>query len=224
MKIEFCIESLEGAVSAQKWNVDTIEICCKLEKDGLTPDHNLIKQCSSNFNGESYMMIRPKDGSFCYTKEEIIQMKNDITDAYHLKVTGVVFGILNSKNLIDIPSNKLLINHAKMLGLKSTFHRAFDQVSDPFKSMEEIIELSFDRILTSGQKNTAIEGVSLIEQLVHRSNNRIEIIAGSGIDHSNLIAIKDTGVHAVHFSIHNKETNLINEAKIADIMNLISET
>ncbi len=223
MKIEFCIESREGVLAAQKWNADRIELCKELENDGLTPDQDLIEQSLSNFNGETHIMIRPKDGSFCYTKEEIIQMKNDITNAYHLKVSGVVFGILNSKDQIDIPSNKLLINHAKMLGLKSTFHRAFDQVSDPLKSIEEIITLGFNRILTSGQKKTALEGVSLIEQLVLQSNDRIEIMAGGGINHSNVIAIKNTGVHAVHFSIHDKETNLINEDKIANILDLIRE-
>ena len=223
MKIEFCIESKEGALAAQKWNADRIEICNKLEKDGLTPDQNLIKQCLSNFNGKSFIMIRPKDGSFCYTKEEIIQMKNDITEAYHLKVSGVVFGILNSKGQVAHPSNKLLVNHAKMLGLRTTFHRAFDQVSDPFSSMEEIILLGFNRILTSGQKSTAIEGISLIKELVERSKGRIEIMAGGGIDNSNVVPLKNTGVHAVHFSIHEKETTLIDEIKITQIMNLIQE-
>ena len=70
--------------------------------------------------------------------------------------------------------------------LKATFHRAFDQVSDPFSSMEEIILLGFNRILTSGQKSTAIEGISLIKELVERSKGRIEIMAGGGIYNSNV--------------------------------------
>jgi copper homeostasis protein len=221
MKIEFCIESIEGAIAAEKWNANRIEICKDLNNDGLTPDMDFIDKCTSKFNGESFIMIRPKKESFCYTKEEVIQMKNDITNVFHLKVDGVVFGVLDSKNEIDISSNTLLINHAKMLGLKSTFHRAFDQVTDPFKSMEKLISLGFNSILTSGQKNKAIEGISLIEQLVIQSNDRIEIMAGSGIDHTNLLTIKNTGVHAVHFSIHNKDNHLINESKIEKIMVVI---
>ena len=222
MIVEFCIESIEGAKAAEKWNADRIEICSELAKDGLSPDQDLIKGCIANFKGDSHVMIRPKAGSFCYTKEEIIQMKNEITDAFHLNAKGVVFGLLNSNNQIDIPANKLLFNHAKILGLDCTFHRAFDQLADPFNSLEQIIEIGFNTILTSGQKDNAIEGISTIEQLVKISNGRIEIMAGSGIDHTNLIAIKNTGVHAAHFSIHNKNDHKINNDKIEKIMRLIS--
>ena len=222
MIVEFCIESIEGAKAAEKWEADRIEICSELAKDGLSPNQDLIKGCITNFKGDSHVMIRPKAGSFCYTKEEIIQMKNEITDAFHLNAKGVVFGLLNSNNQIDIPANKLLFNHAKILGLDCTFHRAFDQLADPFNSLEQIIEIGFNTILTSGQKDNAIEGISTIEQLVKISNGRIEIMAGSGIDHTNLIAIKNTGVHAAHFSIHNKNDHKINNDKIEKIMRLIS--
>ena len=223
MIVEFCIESIEGAKAAEKWEADRIEICSELAKDGLSPNQDLIKGCIANFKGDSHVMIRPKAGSFCYTKEEIIQMKNEITAAFHLKATGIVFGVLNSNNQIDIPANKLLFNHAKILGLKCTFHRAFDKLADPFNSIEEIIEIGFNTILTSGQKDNAIEGISTIEKLVEISNGRIEIMAGSGIDHTNLIAIKNTGVHAVHFSVHNKSDHTINNDKIEKIMRLISQ-
>ena len=223
MKIEFCIESIDGAKAAEKWNADRIEICSELSKDGLSPGEELIKLCLSNFNGESHVMIRPKAGSFCYTKEEIIQMKKEITAAFYLNAHGVVFGILNAKGEIDIPSNKLLCNHAKILGLKSTFHRAFDQLLDPLKSLEELIEIGFNTLLTSGQKDKAIEGISIIEELVNLSKNRIEIMAGSGIDHTNLIALKNSGVHAAHFSVDNKSDHTINNDKIEKIMRLISQ-
>ena len=223
MKIEFCIESIDGAKAAEKWNADRVEICSELSKDGLSPGEELIKLCLSNFNGESHIMIRPKAGSFCYTKEEIIQMKKEITAAFHLNAHGVVFGILNSKGEIDIPSNKLLCNHAEILGLKSTFHRAFDQLLDPLKSLEKLIEIGFNTLLTSGQKEKAIEGISIIEELVNLSKNRIEIMAGSGIDHTNLLTIKNTGVHVAHFSVHNKSDHTINNDKIEKIMRLISQ-
>ena len=223
MIVEFCIESIEGAKAAQNWNADRIEICSELAKDGLSPNQDLIKGCIENFKGDSHVMIRPKAGSFCYSKEEIIQMKKEITAAFHLKAKGVVFGVLNSFKQVDKPANTLLFNHAKILGLECTFHRAFDQLADPFNSIEEIIEIGFHTILTSGQKENAIEGISTIEKLVKISDGRIEIMAGSGVNHTNLIALKNTGVHAAHFSVHNKTDHTINNDKIEKIMRLISQ-
>ena len=110
-----------------------------------------------------------------------------------------------------------------MLGLKTTFHRAFDQVTDPLLSLEEIISLGFNRILTSGQKNTAFEGISLIKELVSRSKGRIEIMAGSGVDHTNIVQLKNANINATHFSIHHKDKSKhsscsIDEKKISNIM------
>ena len=64
MTVEFCIESIEGAKAAQKWNADRIEICSELAKDGLSPNQDLIKGCIENFKGDSHVMIRPKAGYF----------------------------------------------------------------------------------------------------------------------------------------------------------------
>ena len=69
--------------------------------------------------------------------------------------------------------------------LEFTFHRAFDIVSDPLKEIENLIRMGVDRILTSGKKNKAIEGLYLLEKLNNISKNRIVIMPGSGISNRN---------------------------------------
>ena len=159
MIIECCISTIEGAKAAQKWKANRVELCSDLHKDGLTPSESKIRSCTKAFKGETHVMIRPHNNGFVYSKNEIKLMINQIKIAKKLNAKGVVFGALNKLNKIDIKVNKLLVREAKDLKLKCTFHRAFDYCQEPIKSLEEIISLDFDWLLTSGQKNTAIEGV-----------------------------------------------------------------
>ena len=71
--------------------------------------------------------------------------------------------------------------------MEFTFHRAFDVVSNPLNEIENLIELGVDRVLTSGQKNKAIKGLELLEELKNISKNRIKIMPGSGINKSNIV-------------------------------------
>ena len=112
---------------------------------------------------------------------------------------GVVFGILDKKNKINIKMCKKLKTFCG--NMSTTFHRAFDETSKPFDALESIIDLKFDRILTSGQKENAEEGVELIIQLAEKSKNRISIMPGSGIRSSNInLFLKHKNINEIHTS------------------------
>ena len=128
--------------------------------------------------------IRPRAGNFIYTAKEINSIINDVRFCRENNCSGVVLGILDSNNEVDISNCKKIIKESGDMSL--TFHRAFDETSNPYESMEKIIDLGFDRILTSGQEEKATDGVSLINKLVKQSKGRISIMPGSGIRASNV--------------------------------------
>jgi len=227
MKIEFCIESVKGAKAAQKYEASSVELCSELENDGLTPSEALITKCKSIYQGKIHIMIRPRTGDFVYSTKEINQMKKEISLAKKLNVNGVVFGVLNSKSEIDVKPTQLLASHAKMLGLSTTFHRAYDFCISPISSIEKLIELKFDRLLTSGQSSNAETGINLLNKIKKKVENKIEIIAASGINESNAHLFYEK-VDGIHFTVHNKKKTIkdldyINKYKIKKIKQLSNE-
>ncbi len=209
MKLELCIDSVDEAKVARDFGFNRVELCSALEIGGLTPSYGLIKACAAIRNIETHIMIRPRGGSFDYSKNELEIMKADIEKCASLGASGVVFGILNGDNTIDRPSNELLITIAKSLGLETTFHRAFDFIHDPITGLKSLIELGFNRLLTSGQKPKAIEGKDLIKELVKVSNRQIQIMAGSGVDASNAVELKECNVDALHFTARKKSDSVL---------------
>ena len=219
MKIEFCISTIEGALAAEKWKADRVELCSELDKDGLTPSFSLIKSCTEKFNGETHVMIRPHNNGFIYTNQEINGMIQQIKLAKKANAFGVVFGVLNRKNRVNIEANQKLIKEAKKLSLTCTFHRAFDFCKTPIKSLEEIIALKFDWLLTSGQQQTAIEGINQIEKVISSSKGRIQVLAGGGVNATNAKSLSKTGINALHFTVD--KTGKVDQKKIASIKEVI---
>lgn len=199
IKLEICVDSLVSALEAQKGGADRIELCDCLAAGGTTPSAGLIKIVREYINIDIYVMIRPRSGDFCYTDLEFQVMKENIRFAKEYGMDGVVFGILTSEGYVDTERTKELIQIAKPMGI--TFHRAFDMAKSPEKTLEELIGLGVDRILTSGQKNSAYEGIQLIKNLVEKSNNKISIMAGSGVNSENVEdIINKTAVKEIHLS------------------------
>ena len=185
MIIEVCAESYEYALKAEKAGANRIELCKDLHLDGLTPDYESAKRTIDSLNIPVFILIRPREGDFIYSNEEFELMKRDIIKFKKMGCKGIVSGVLNDDNSIDIDRTKELVELSEPL--EFTFHRAFDVVSDPFKEIENLIELGIDRVLTSGQKNKAIEGLDLLLELKKNANNRIKIMPGSGINKSNIV-------------------------------------
>ena len=184
MIIEVCAESYEYALKAEKAGADRIELCKDLHLDGLTPDYESAKRTIDKLNIPVFILIRPREGDFIYSDEEFELMKDDIIKFKEIGCKGIVSGVLNDDNSIDIERTKDLIELSRPL--EFTFHRAFDVVNNPLIEIENLIEMRVDRVLTSGQKKKAIDGLALLKQLNNISNNRLVIMPGSGISKNNL--------------------------------------
>ncbi|PCI96258.1 MAG: copper homeostasis protein CutC [Flavobacteriales bacterium] len=231
MIFEFCIDSIDGAIAAQQFGVKRVELCSALNVGGLTPSYGLIQQCAQ-YQTEVHVMIRHIEGGFVYSKKDIFIMVQDIKMAKQAGAKGVVFGCLTPDNKLDFESNINLIETAKDLNLEVTFHRAFDFVEDTSAALTSLINFGVDRILTSGQKDKAIEGIETIKELVQLANGGIEIMAGSGVNSSNAIELAKTGIDALHFTIHKSNNEIeslgmgnrtaIDEGKIKGILNRLS--
>ena len=184
MIIEVCAESYKHAVKAEKAGADRIELCKDLHLDGLTPDYQTAKNTIKKLNIPVFVLIRPRKGDFVYSNEEFELMKQDIIKFKEVGCKGIVSGILNDDKKVDIERTKELVKLSRPM--EFTFHRAFDVVNNPLNEIENLINMGVDRLLTSGQKDKAIEGLDLLEKLKNISNNRIIIMPGSGISKNNL--------------------------------------
>ena len=206
MIIEVCAESYEYAEKAEKAGADRIELCKHLHLDGLTPNYKTAKKTIDKLNIPVFVLIRPREGDFNYSKKEFKLMKTDIIKFKEMGCKGIVSGILNNHNTIDIKRTNELVELSRPL--EFTFHRAFDIVSDPLNEIENLIKIGVDRILTSGQKHKAIEGLELLKELKNISKNRIKIMPGSGINKSNIVSFKI--FEEIHGSFKNEiNTNIL---------------
>lgn len=198
-KIEICTNSVESCLQAQAGGAYRVELCAGIPEGGTTPSFGEISVARQYLDIKLNVIIRPRGGDFLYSDIEYQTMVRDIEAAKQAGVDGVVFGCLTADGEIDMKRNKELMQIAE--GMSITFHRAFDMCKDPFKSLEQIIELGCDRILTSGQQPTALEGVDLIRQLVEQAKDKIIIMPGSGINEDNIDFIaKETKATEFHFS------------------------
>ena len=216
MNFELCTDSLEGALIAQKYRFKRIELCSVLSVGGLTPSFGLIEQCVKKSNIEVHVMIRHKEGGFNYDTADIELMKLDIKAAKNAGAHGVVFGILDENNEVS-NLNKELVKLSKQLDLETTFHRAFDFVSDYKLAVKKIITFGFDRLLTSGLKPTAIQGLNVISNLHANYGNKIQIMAGSGINETNVLKIASLGIKNLHFTAR-KSSNLPSKLSMGELM------
>ncbi len=184
MYLESCCTSVEEVKKACENGASRIELCERIDLGGITPARKLLAASLSVSAIPINVMIRPRGGDFVYSEEEILQMIEDIRSYKSMGINGFVFGCLTPDNEVDIPAMKRLM--AEVSGKKVTFHRAFDQVSNPEKALEDIISLGCTHLLTSGNMEDAFEGRFNIEKLVEQASGRITIIAGKGIRPQNL--------------------------------------
>ncbi|GIY36529.1 copper homeostasis protein cutC homolog, partial [Caerostris extrusa] len=191
---------------------DRIELCQALQVGGLTPSAGLIKWVKKYLDIPVYMLIRPRAGDFVYSPEEILVMEEDIHAGISLGIDGFVTGALRYDGRIDKEVCSKLISAAN--GAPVTFHRAFDVTSDK-QSLQDVIDLGFKRILTSGHCKTAHEGILTIRKLINDANSRIIIMPGSGITPRNLKDIIDiTGAAEFHSSCQSKTAVSVNEESV----------
>jgi copper homeostasis protein len=188
---------VEAAQAAQEGGADRIELCADLLEGGVTPSSGMIDMVRRHCPLPLHVLVRPRGGDFCYSELEFEAMKLDIARAKQIGAAGVVIGILRPDGTIDRERCEVLIGLARPLGL--TFHRAFDMARDAHRSLETLVDLGVDRVLTSGQEATAWEGVRLIAALVRQAEGRIAVMAGGGITERNAGPIVEhSGVSEIH--------------------------
>lgn len=211
--LEVATFSLEGALAAQLAGADRIELCDNPGEGGTTPSFGMLKTARKQIRAQLYPIIRPRGGNFVYSAEEFEIMKIDLQLCKAIKCDGVVFGILNADGTVDKKRNAELVKLAD--GMDVTFHRAFDRTIDPFQAMDDIIDIGFQRILTSGQVPNALDGVELIWKLIEKCDDQITIMPGSGINSENIAAIaKATCATEFHSSARiNVEAKKIKQKK-----------
>jgi copper homeostasis protein len=196
--IEVCAFSLESCLTAQKAGANRIELCGGQFEGGTTPSAGLISLAKKLVRIDLFVMIRPRGGDFLYSETELSVMKQDIKAAKKLGADGIVLGLLKKNGEVDLAQTKELVALAHPM--KVTFHRAIDVTPDANEALALIIEAGCIRVLTSGQNNKAIDGLLTIEQLVKNSQNRIEIMAGSGVSAQNALQFMQKGVQALHLT------------------------
>lgn len=196
--LEAPVFNLQAAMEAAQFGIDRLELCSNFPEGGETPSAGMLRFLKSEVDIPVFVMIRPRGGDFVYSQKEQIVMKQDIQLLTELGADGFVFGILDEKGKVNEAACKMLLRAA---GEKPcTFHRAFDASSDLEDSLERIIDLGFQRILTSGGKNSLTEGLPVILELLEKANDRIIIMPGGGTKAEHVPILRKSGylkeVHA----------------------------
>lgn len=198
-ELEVCIESVESALAAKRGGATRLEVCENLVIGGTTPGPWLYEAIRENCDLKMHMLIRPRYGDFLYSDYEFDIIKKTVKMYRQCGADGIVIGILKKDGSLDRERLEVLMECAG--DMRVTLHRAFDVCRDPFAAMQTAIDLGVNTILTSGQQRTAAEGSELITELVKRSRNQIEIMAGSGVN-ADVIAplYQQSGTTAYHMS------------------------
>ena len=197
--LEICVDSVDSALIAQEAGADRLEVCAALFEGGITPSIGMIKCILDKVKIPVQVLIRPRAGDFYYSEDEFRVMREDISAVKKLGVNGIVLGILNIDGSIDIPRCQELIELARPLSV--TFHRAFDMAKNPLSAFEDVIKTGANRLLTSGQEMSAIDGIELIAELERLSENRIIVMPGAGITEKNVrLLLENTNVKEIHMS------------------------
>ncbi len=198
MLLEICANSYQSAVNAEKAGAERIELCNELAVGGITPSYGLIKRVVETLSIPVFVLIRPRSGNFTFSDAEFEIMKNDIDICKKIGVQGIVSGVLNDNNTIDLQRTQALVELSKPLAF--TFHRAFDCVPNPMEALEQLIDLDLERILTSGLEPTAEKGLNMLMKLNKKAEKRIIILAGSGINAENTSKFKTAELQEIHAS------------------------
>ena len=203
MKLEICIDSYESFINTKEAGADRVEICSALDLDGISPSVGLVSKISKEKNIEKVVMIRPRPYDFFYNDEEFETMKEEIKIYKDFDIDGFVFGLLLKDGRIDLERTKELVELSRPKEV--TFHRAFDYSKDGEEVIEDLIEIGIKRILTSGKRATAIEGIDLLARINYKFKDKIELMAGSGVNYSNIKEIyRKSGIENFHMSAKNK--------------------
>lgn len=197
--LECCVDSTASAFAAYRGGADRLELCGNLIIGGTTPSLSLFRSIRRECNIRIHALIRPRFGDFLYSEDEVRMMEEDIEAFRDAGAEGVVIGALTPDGDLDSEILARLISHAGSMHL--TLHRAFDMCREPERALENACQLGFHTILTSGQANSCLDGIPLLNRLCTKADGRLDIMAGAGV---NAAVIKkllsETKLHTFHMS------------------------
>ena len=195
--VEAAVESLDDALAAVAGGADRLELCANLDAGGTTPSAALITAIRERVELPLLVMIRPRDGDFVYSDAELSRMYEDVAMARALGASGVVLGVLDTFDRLDLERTAALVEAAD--GLPVTFHRAIDQVPRRVIAMDALAALGVARVLSSGGAKAASDGVEELRAMVQRAGDRVAVVAGGGVRANNARTIvEQTGVSELH--------------------------
>jgi copper homeostasis protein len=219
--VEVCAYSLFSCLAADRAGANRVELCASPYEGGTTPSTGLVKQVLAHTSIEVHAMLRPRGGDFCYDASEKQTMLAEATDLVAAGVHGLVVGALLPNGDLDVA---FLAEIKRIVGgVALTCHRAIDVSRDPFEVMEGLIQLGFVRILSSGQKDKAMEGIEALAEMVERADGRIQIMAGSGVNPQNCAFFKQIGVNAIHLSARTVRNSMMEYRRPGISMGGVSE-
>ena len=202
-QLEVIAFNIESCMIAERTGAHRVELCDSPGEGGTTPSYGLLCAARKAYHKELYPMIRPRGGDFLYSDAEVAIIRTDIALCKNLGCEGIVTGLLLQDGKVDKDRLEMICELAYPLGV--TFHRAFDRTSAPFEALETIIACGCERILTSGQKPTVLEGKDLIKELIDKAADRIIIMPGSGVRSNNIMEIaRATAANEFHSSARSK--------------------
>jgi copper homeostasis protein len=203
--VEICVGDVASAEAAQAGGAFRVELCDHLAVGGTTPSAGAIALACRRLSIPVHVLIRPRAGDFVYSELELAVMRHDIEVANSLGAAGIAIGVLTARGTVDRKQMASLAALARPLSL--TFHKAFDQVSDHLEALDILLDLGFDRVLTSGGRPTALEGVEMLAALVERARGRLAVMAGGRLDADSLPRVIRQGkVNEVHLGSAVTET------------------
>ncbi len=210
--LEVPLASLDDALVAVHAGVDRVEVNSALEVGGLTPSLGTVQEIRGALSLPVLPMIRPRPGGFAYSAADFRVMQRDIDLMLAAGVEGIVFGVLHEDGTIDGERCRRL--RRQIEGRQAVFHRAFDVTPEPFRALEELIDLGITRILTSGQEETAYCGAPLIAELIRQAAGRIEILPAGGINRFTVAdVLARTGCDQIHASLRRSCRDLSTQAR-----------
>lgn len=228
MKLEIIATSLDDALKIEESGANRIELVKDINAGGLTPKISLIKKITKQVKIPVYVMLRPHNLSFCYDEKDVKTILKDLKKIKKTKAKGIVFGALTEDNLIDEKLLKTIIENKGHLNL--TFHRAIDQSADPISAMKTLTNYKIERVLTSGGKKTALEGIETISKMTEIANkSNILILIGAGLNKDNVkVLLKKGKFNEMHFGsgvrFNRNNNNKIDVNIIKNIKTLIAKT
>jgi len=196
---EICVEGVDGAIAAERGGGDRIELCAGLVEGGITPSLGTVRATVGAVRVPVMVMVRPRGGDFLFSPLEFASMRDDVSALRESGAAGVVFGCLTSDGRIDEARTRELVAVARPLSV--TVHRAFDMTADPAAALEALVRCGVDRVLTSGQAPTALEGLPVLRRLAAQAAGRI-VVMGCGALRPDAIGrvARESGLNELHFS------------------------